>query len=42
MRKPLGYIERNVAHLARVHQVDQQAIWAEMYIRTLENVALRM
>ncbi len=35
-------IERNVAHLARVHQVDQQAVWSEMYIRALEEVTLRI
>lgn len=35
-------LERSVAHLARVHGVDQQAIWSEMYIRSLKEVTLRI
>lgn len=35
-------IERNVAHLARVHGIDQQAIWSEMYLRALEEITLKI
>ena len=34
-------IERIVAHLARVHQVDQMAVWQEMYLRALEEITLK-
>lgn len=35
-------LERTVAHLARIHGVDQNTIWSEMYIRSLEEVTLRI
>lgn len=35
-------LERSVAHIARVHGVDQQAIWSEMYLRALEEVTLKI
>jgi len=34
-------IERTVAHLARVHNTTQDNIWAEMYLKSLENVTVK-